>query len=47
MFKGTRLRFRARWWFAVDAILLALAAKGELDAVTAAQLSEYAGDGAR
>ena len=46
MFKGMRLRFRARWWFTVDTMLLLFAVKREFDAVTRAG-SEYASEGAR
>lgn len=45
-----RVRFRARWLLPLDALLLALDAKGELEeasAVQRAQLAEYAADGAR
>ena len=47
MFKSMRLRFRARWWFVPDTMLLLFAVKAEFDAVTRAQLSDYARDGAR
>ena len=52
MFKrrARHARKRARWVgpvFALDALMVALSAKRELDAVTAAQLSEYARDGAK
>ena len=44
---GAWLRFRARWLFAADTLILLFAVKQEFDAVTAAQLAEYASDGAR
>ena len=47
MFKGMRLRFRARWWFTVDTMLVLFAVKREFDAATMAQLSEYASEGTR
>ena len=47
MFKGMRLRFRARWLFAVDTILLLLTVRAEAEAATMTQLGEYARDGAR
>ena len=45
--RGAWRRIRARFLLPLDAALLALDAKRELDAATMAQLSEYAGDGAR
>ena len=52
MFKrrARHARRRARWVgpvFAVEALIVALSAKRELDAATLAQLAEYAQDGAR
>lgn len=53
MFKNSRgrhARRRARWvgpGFAVQAVLLALSAKQEMAAATAAQLAELSGEGAR
>ena len=50
MFKRRGKHARARWvgpLFAVEALIVALSAKRELDAATMAQLAEYAQDGAR
>ena len=52
MFKGTgrHARRRCRWVgpvFAYEAVRFALGVNRELDAATAAQLAEYAADGAR
>jgi hypothetical protein len=46
-FASLRTRLRARWLFALDAVLLALQAERELSAATMAQLAEYAGEGTR
>ena len=46
-FAQVRTQLRARWLLPFDAILLALSAERELSAATAAQLAEYAQDGAR
>src|SRR6185437_10672363 len=46
-FAQIRTQLRARWLLPFDAILLALDAERELSAATAAQLAEYAQDGAR
>ena len=51
MFKGRGRHVRRVRWvgpvFAFEALLVVLSAKREFDAVTAAQLAELAGDGAR
>jgi len=50
MFKRRGKHARARWvgpLFAVEALMVMLAAKDEMTAASAAQLAEYAQDGAR